>query len=78
MNVMFEITISPPAAWGGPGEVVADGDGGSVDEDCPFGLAGAEEGADSSVPPHAMSTAAESRSYDIRVTMRTMSSLPLG
>jgi beta-phosphoglucomutase-like phosphatase (HAD superfamily) len=69
---MFEIRISPLAA-SAAGELGAAGGGIFVIEDSPFGLAGAEEGGDSLVPPHAISIATESRSDDIRVTMRIMS-----
>jgi hypothetical protein len=68
---MFEIWISPlPAS--AAGELGAADGGISVIEDSPFGLAGAEEGGDSLIPPHAISTATESRSDDIRVMMRIM------
>ena len=71
VNAMFEIRISPLAASAAD-ELGAGSGGISVIEDSPFGLAGAEEGGDSLVPPHAISTATESRSDDIRVTMRIM------
>jgi hypothetical protein len=75
---MVEMTIWLAAAWA-PGECGADVDDDvPVIEDCPFGLVGADEGGASLVPPHAISTAAESRSDEIRVAMRVMLLLPFG
>ena len=72
MYAIFEITIWLSAP-GAPGEFGAAVEGGiPVIEDCPFGLAGAEEDGDSLVPPHAINTAAGSSNDEIRVAMRVM------
>ena len=75
---MFETTIWLSAGWA-PGEFGADvGDGIPVIEACPVGVVGPEGGGDSLVPPHAISTAAESSNDEIRVAKRVVLFLPLG
>jgi hypothetical protein len=66
---IFEITIwlSADSAAGGGGDV----DGGI--NDWPFGLAGAEDGAESLVRSHATSTTADISNADISVRRRVMS-----
>jgi len=75
VKAKLEITISLPAAWAVV-ELGADVDGIWLIEDCPLVLAGADGDDDWLVPPHAVSTAAESRNDEISIAMRLMVLLP--